>query len=151
MSNLFAKNKEKNCLQMSSNDVFNGDYVHFFSFENWSSCAIKINSNASEIAEILFLPGGPPGPPTRGPAPWPRRGLKRPLDPGRNIYKPPFQKALIRPCLSLCVCVCLFVNKMPIEPLHRFWRGLRQISAYCSCSNPIEIGDLGSKVKVTVT
>ena len=28
-------------------------------------------------------------------------------------------------CLCVCVCVCPFVKKMPIEPLHRFWRGLR--------------------------
>ena len=32
-------------------------------------------------------------------------------------------------CLCVCVCVCLsvcpFVNKMLIEPLHRFWCGLR--------------------------
>ena len=29
--------------------------------------------------------------------------------------------------VSVCVClpVCPFVNKMPIESLHRFWRGLR--------------------------
>ena len=24
-------------------------------------------------------------------------------------------------CLCVCVCVCPFVNKMPIEPLHRFF------------------------------
>ena len=23
-------------------------------------------------------------------------------------------------CVCVCVCVCPFVNKMPIEPLHRF-------------------------------
>ena len=40
---------------------------------------------------------------------------------------------------------------MPIEPIHRFWRNLRYIAAYCIPSNPIEISDLGSKVMVTET
>ena len=46
-------------------------------------------------------------------------------------------------CVSVCVCVCpaILVNKIPAERMHR----------YCTGSDSIEIGDLGSKVKVTVT
>ena len=55
-------------------------------------------------------------------------------------------------CVSVCLSVCLSVcEQIPIKPLHWFWRSLRLIVANCSSSNPIEIGDLGSKVKVTVT
>ena len=43
--------------------------------------------------------------------------------------------------MSVCVCVSgILVNKIPAE-----------LIAYNTGSNPIEIGDLGSKVKVTVT
>ena len=56
-------------------------------------------------------------------------------------------------CLSVCVCVsgCILVNKIPAERMHRFGRGFRQMVASCIGSNAIEFGDLGSKVKVTVT
>ena len=57
-------------------------------------------------------------------------------------------------CLCVCVCVCLsgfLVNKIPAERMHRFWRGFRQMVAYNTGSDPIEFGNLGSKVKVTVT
>ena len=38
------------------------------------------------------------------------------------------------------------------EGIHRFQRSFRLIvAAYCTDSDPIEIGDLGSSVKVTVT
>ena len=54
-------------------------------------------------------------------------------------------------CLSVSVCVCVSVNKIAAERMHQFGCGFRWIVAYCTGSNPIEIGDLGSKVKVTVT
>ena len=56
-------------------------------------------------------------------------------------------------CVCLCVCECpdLFVNKIPAVRMHRFGRGFRYRFAYDIGSDPIEIGDLGSKVKVTVT
>ena len=53
-------------------------------------------------------------------------------------------------CVSVCVSGFL-VNKIPAERMHRFGRGFRLMVAYRTGSNPIEIGDLGSKVKVTVT
>ena len=61
--------------------------------------------------------------------------------------------------LSVCLCVCeclsvcpeILVNKIPAERMHRFGRGFCLMVAYCTGTNPIEIGDLGSKVKVTVT
>ena len=57
-------------------------------------------------------------------------------------------------CVSVSVCVCvsgILVNKIPAERMHRFGRDFRYRVAYRIGSNPIEIGDLGSKVKVTVT
>ena len=56
-------------------------------------------------------------------------------------------------CVSVCMSVCpeILVNKIPAERMHRFGRGFRLMVAYRTGSNPIEIGDLGSKVKVTVT
>ena len=58
-------------------------------------------------------------------------------------------------CRPMCVCVCLSVspsvNKMPIDRIHQFECGFRYMAAYCTGLIPIEIGDLGSKVKVTVT
>ena len=56
-------------------------------------------------------------------------------------------------CLSVCVSVCppILVNKIPAEQMHRFGRSFRWTVAYRTGSDPIEIGDLGSKVKVTVT
>ena len=81
-----------------------------------------------------------------------------------SIFTPPRNRggvifSLQFVCLCVCVCVCMcvclsvcpFVNKMPIKPLHRFRRGYRQMVAYITGSDPIEICDLGSKVKVTVT
>ena len=53
--------------------------------------------------------------------------------------------------VSVCVCVSVSVNKIPDGWMHRFWCGFRWTAAYCTDSNPIEIGDLGSNVKVTVT
>ena len=55
-------------------------------------------------------------------------------------------------CLSVCVCVrCFLVNKF--QP--NGWTDLdvvfKKMVAYRTGSNPIEIGDLGSKVKVTMT
>ena len=52
----------------------------------------------------------------------------------------------------MCVSGVL-VNKIPAERMHRFGRGFRLMVAYRTRtgSNPIELGDLGSKVKVTVT
>ena len=32
-------------------------------------------------------------------------------------------------CVCVWVCVCPFLNKMPIEPLHRFWHGFRKMVA----------------------
>ena len=54
-------------------------------------------------------------------------------------------------CVCVCVCVCPSVNKMPIEPLHWFWRSLRKTVAFSTGSDPIEIDDLCLKVKVTFT
>ena len=61
-------------------------------------------------------------------------------------------------CLSVCVCVCLsvcvseiLVNKIPAERMHRFGRGFHLMVAYRTDLNPIENGELESKVKVTVT
>ena len=55
-------------------------------------------------------------------------------------------------CVCLCVCVCpvLLVNKIPDKWMHWFGRCFRQMAVYRTGSNPIEIGDLGSKIKVTV-
>ena len=55
-------------------------------------------------------------------------------------------------CLSVCVSVCpaLLVNKIPAERMNRFGRGFRLMAAYRTGSNPIDIGDLVSKVKVPV-
>ena len=60
-------------------------------------------------------------------------------------------------CLSVCLCVCVcvsgyfLVNKIPAKRIHRFQRGFRKTVAYYTGSDPIEIGDLGLNVKVTVT
>ena len=57
-------------------------------------------------------------------------------------------------CLCVCLSVCVryfLVNKIPIERMNRFRRCFHYMVAYRTGSNPIEIGDLGSKVKVTVT
>ena len=56
-------------------------------------------------------------------------------------------------CLSVCLCVCpaRLENKIPAERIHRFGCGFRKMVAYYTGSNPNEIGDLVSKVKVTVT
>ena len=43
------------------------------------------------------------------------------------------------------------MNKIPAKRMHRFGRGFRKMVAYNTGSDPFEIGDLGSKVKVTVT
>ena len=54
-------------------------------------------------------------------------------------------------CLSVCVSVCPSANKMLIEWVHRFGRDFRyKTAAYNTSSDPIEIGDLGFKVKITV-
>ena len=47
--------------------------------------------------------------------------------------------------------MCVSVNKIPAERMHQFGCGFRLIVGYCTGSDPIEIGDLGFKVKVTVT
>ena len=52
-------------------------------------------------------------------------------------------------CLS--VCPALLVNKIPAKQMHQFGRGFRKTVAYCIDSDPIEIGELRSKLKVTVT
>ena len=55
-------------------------------------------------------------------------------------------------CVSVCLSVCpaILVNKIQAEQIHRFGRSLRLMAAYITGSDPIQIGDLGSKVKVTV-
>ena len=53
-------------------------------------------------------------------------------------------------CLCVCVCPALRVSKIPAEQVHRFGRGFRWMFAYHTGLDPIEISDLGSKVKVTV-
>ena len=54
-------------------------------------------------------------------------------------------------CVSVCLCVCpaLLVNKIPTERMHRFGRGFHLMIASRTGSDPIEFGDLGSKVKFT--
>ena len=56
--------------------------------------------------------------------------------------------------LSVCLSVCLtlLVNKILAKRMNRFGRGFRLMVSHRTGSNPIEIeiGDLGSKVKVTV-
>ena len=54
-------------------------------------------------------------------------------------------------CLSVSPALALLVNKIPAERMYRFGRGFRQMVASRTGLDPIEIGDLGSKVKVTVT
>ena len=54
-------------------------------------------------------------------------------------------------CLYLCLSVSLLVNKISAKQMHRFGHGFCKMAAYYNCSDSIEIGDLGSKVKVTVT
>ena len=53
--------------------------------------------------------------------------------------------------VSACVSVGPSMNKMPIERKHQFGRGFQQTVAYIIDSDPVTIGDLESKVKVTVT
>ena len=52
-------------------------------------------------------------------------------------------------CLSVCVCPALLVNKIPVERMHWFRPGFCYTVAYHTGSEPIEIDDLWSKVKVT--
>ena len=66
---------------------------------------------------------------------------------GYNLY---FHSSL-SVCVSVCVSGSFLVDKIPAERVHRFGRGFRYMVAYCTGSDPIEFGDLGSKVKVTVT
>ena len=54
-------------------------------------------------------------------------------------------------CLSVCLSGCLLVYKIPAERMHRFGRDFRYMVAHGIFSDPIKIGDLESKVKVTVT
>ena len=56
-------------------------------------------------------------------------------------------------CVYVCVCVCpaVLVNEIPAERMHWFGRGFRLMVASITGSDPIEFGDLGSNVKVTVT
>ena len=56
-------------------------------------------------------------------------------------------------CMCVCVCVCVrlpFVNKIPADWMLRFERGFCYTVAYYTDSDPFEVGDLGSKVMVTV-
>ena len=45
--------------------------------------------------------------------------------------------------VCVCVCVCVSVNKIPAERMHQFGCGFCLIVAYCTGSDPIEIGDQG--------
>ena len=54
-------------------------------------------------------------------------------------------------CVCVCVWVCLSVIIIPAERMPIFGRGFHRIFACCTGSEPIEMGDLGFKVKVTVT
>ena len=51
----------------------------------------------------------------------------------------------------LWVCPTLLVNKIPAKRMHRFGRSFRVTVGLTHWLEPIEIVDLGSKVKVTVT
>ena len=54
-------------------------------------------------------------------------------------------------CLCVSLSVCLSVNKIPTKQMHRFGRGFRLMAVYGTGSDPIEIGDLVTNGKVTVT
>ena len=70
-----------------------------------------------------------------------------PQNPGGVIFSLQF----VSECVCLCVCPTLLVNKFPAERMNRFGRGFREMVVHCTGPNPIDIGDLGSKVKVKVT
>ena len=57
-----------------------------------------------------------------------------------------FTTVCVSVCLSVCVSVCV-----PAKRLNRFERSFCLMFAYRTGSNPIEISDLGLKVKVTMT
>ena len=89
-------------------------------------------------------------------------GLSILFTPPQNRGGVIFSLQFVSVCVCVCVCVCLYVclsvcvsgflvNKIPAERVHRFGRGFRYMVAYRTGSDPIEFGDLGSKVKVTVT
>ena len=77
-----------------------------------------------------------------------------------HIFTPPrnrggaifsLQFVCLSVCVCLCVCVSVSVNKIPAERMHQFGCGFRLTVAYSTSSDPIEIGDLRSKIKITVT
>ena len=57
-------------------------------------------------------------------------------------------------CVSVCVCVCVCLMFACEQNSSRtdvpIWTRFLLMVAYCTGSDPIEIGDLGSKVKVAV-
>ena len=73
------------------------------------------------------------------------------ITPPRNCGVVTFSLQFVCVCVCVCVCLTLLVNKIPAERMHRFGRGFRSMVAYHTGSVPIEIVDLGSKVKATVT
>ena len=55
---------------------------------------------------------------------------------------------------AVCLCVCLSgscCEQNPTKLMHRFGRGFQRKAAYHTGLNPIKIGDLRSKVKVSET
>ena len=54
--------------------------------------------------------------------------------------------------LSVCLSVCLSVSEQNTSRMYApFWTRFLLNGCLLHCSDPIEIGDLGSKVKITVT
>ena len=65
----------------------------------------------------------------------------------KNMHK----TSLLRDVQQRCSSVSLSVNKIPSDMMDCFGCDFREMVAYCSGSDRFEIGDIGSKVKVTVT
>ena len=79
------------------------------------------------------------------------RNIQQIITPPRNRGEVLFSLQFVCVCVCLCVCPALLVIKIPAERMYRYGRVFRQMVAYRTGSDPIEFGDLGSKVKVTVT
>ena len=74
-----------------------------------------------------------------------------PRNRGGVIFSLQFVCVSVCLCVHVCVCPALLLNKIPAERMHRFRRGFHQTVASRTGSDPIEFGELRSKVKVTVT
>ena len=68
---------------------------------------------------------------------------------GRFVFN--FHKIRMGDAVIMTSLYHLFVNKIPAERMNQFERGFRLMVAYRTGSNPIEIGDLWSNVKIGET